>query len=67
MDDTERRRKTWMWCFWISVAVVLLVFFVPVETKSYGNVSISYTMWEKITGSGPSTMVVRTTNNDPYP
>jgi len=59
MDTTmEDRQKVWRWCFWIAVAVVLGVFVIPVDSHTYHNgtseVSFHYTLWNKLTGSGPN-------------
>jgi len=52
--DEDKKAKTYMWCFWIAVAVILLVFVIPVETSTIGNATLNYTLWNKITGQGPS-------------
>lgn len=59
MDDKERRQRTWMWCFWITVAVVCGVFIIPVETRDNGTVSVSYTLYDKLTGQAPKTGTIR--------
>ncbi len=45
--------KVWTYCLWIAVAVILFVFVVPIESRTSGPVTISYTLWDKLTDSGP--------------
>jgi len=67
--EAEKGKKTWMVCFWVSAAIVLFVFMIPVQSIESGAVYRSYTLWDLISGNGPSTVEVRirTTGNDPYP
>ena len=55
--EEAKKPNVKLWCFWISVAVVFLVFILPVETKSYESGSVTtefrYTIWDKIVGNGP--------------
>lgn len=48
-----------VWCFWICVAVVALVFVVPIHTTQAGNATFSYTLWNVISGGGPSSAEIR--------
>ncbi len=54
MDEVEdRKTKTYFWCFWLAVIIILAVFVIPVETYTNGPVTMSYTLWDKLTDSGP--------------
>jgi ABC-type uncharacterized transport system permease subunit len=57
MEDEKAKR--YMWCFWIAVVIILAVFVIPVETIENGPVTINYTLWNKITESGPSSGEIR--------
>lgn len=52
--EAEPPKPVWTWCFWIALAVVLIVFVVPVESHTEGGVTFNYTLWDKITERGPS-------------
>lgn len=56
MEDAQKPvNKTWTYCLWVSVAVVVLVFIVPIESVQSGMIERSYTLWDLITQRGPST------------
>lgn len=58
-ETEEQPTKVWMYCFWIAVAVILLVFVVTVESHEVGDATFNYTAWDKITGKGPSSGEIR--------
>jgi hypothetical protein len=54
METTEPdKTKVYFWCFWLAVIIIFVVFIVPVETYTNGPVTMSYTVWDKLTDSGP--------------
>ena len=70
MDEKEEAsKKRLMWCFWISAAVVLFAFVIPVHVVSGEAVTRKYTLFDLLTGRGPSNheVRVRETSQDPYP
>lgn len=61
--DEDKKIKTYMVCFWTCVVIVLAVFVIPVDshTVSTGTseATYSYTIWDKLTDSGPKSMELR--------
>ena len=61
MDAAERKPimsdTTWRWCFWITLAIILIVFVIPIDQHTYHNgtseITFHYTIWDKITKRGP--------------
>ncbi len=54
MDEVKQdKSKAYFWCFWIAVLIIAAVFIIPVETYTNGPVTMSYTMWDKITDGAP--------------
>lgn len=67
-EKTPEQKKVAMVCFWACVAVALIGFIVPVQTIDSGTVRRSYTLFDLITGRGPSQAEVRIREAaDPYP
>lgn len=63
-EVTNSRAKTYMVCFWVAVAVVFVLFILPVGSHSIhspnGEITFSYTLWDKLTDGGPKTAEIRT-------
>lgn len=55
----QDKTKTYFWCFWIAVILIFVVFILPIESHTVGNVTMNYTLWNKITGAGPSSGEIR--------
>lgn len=60
MSEDPKNPKWQMVCFWLSVAVVFILFVMPVETKilnegGTAEVRITYTIWDKLTKDKPET------------
>lgn len=57
MEDEAKKPNIKLWCFWISLAVVVIVFVIPVDRTTYEGDGVSfefnYTIYDKIVGNGP--------------
>lgn len=59
VDEKAKSDRTQFICIWAAIAVIFVVFFLPIGSKVIGEggsaeVRISYTLWDKIAGNGPS-------------
>jgi hypothetical protein len=56
--EAEDKKQNWkLWCLWISIGVILIVFIIPISSSSYKagdfEVRFDYTIWDKAVGNGP--------------
>lgn len=70
MDQgAEAKRKPATILLWTLIAVVVVVFVIPLKTVEGTAVTRHYTLWNLLTGNGASSGEVRVyeRNTDPYP
>lgn len=58
MNEPDKKPVNWqLRCLWISLAVVLIVFVIPIDRTTYEGDGVSfefkYTIYDKIVGNGP--------------